>query len=44
LDLKPGNMVGIPALESLFVTTSGAGITDDAAQVPEVEDLRWLPW
>ena len=37
LDLKPGNMVGIPALESLFADTSGAGITDDAL-VPEIED------
>ena len=38
LDLKPGNMVGIPALESLFVPTSGADITDGAALVPEMED------
>ncbi|PTT63006.1 arsenical pump-driving ATPase [Arthrobacter sp. HMWF013] len=38
LDLKPGNMVGIPALESLFTATSGADITDDAALVSEVED------
>ncbi|MDI3213607.1 arsenical pump-driving ATPase [Arthrobacter sp. AL12] len=37
LDLKPGNMVGIAALESLFSATSGADITD-AALVPEVED------
>ena len=33
LDLKPGNMVGIPALESLFAATSGADITADAAPV-----------
>ena len=38
LDLKPGNMVGIPALESLFTATSGADITDDAALAAEVED------
>ncbi|MFF1384051.1 arsenical pump-driving ATPase [Arthrobacter sp. NPDC058288] len=42
LDLKPGNMVGIPALETLFAATSGAGVTGsgagDAALVPEVED------
>ncbi|KQN89255.1 arsenical pump-driving ATPase [Arthrobacter sp. Leaf69] len=39
LDLKPGNMVGIPALESLFAATSDADITDDAALVPEIEGL-----
>lgn len=38
LDLKPGNMVGIPALESLFASTSGTGSADDAGLVPEVED------
>ena len=38
LDLKPGNMVGIPALESLFAPTSGADGTFDAALVPEIED------
>lgn len=38
LDLKPGNMVGIPALESLFTGTSDAGISGNAAPVPEVED------
>ncbi|KIS29312.1 arsenic ABC transporter ATPase [Arthrobacter sp. SPG23] len=42
LDLKPGNMVGIPALETLFAATFGAGVTGsgtgDAARVPEVED------
>lgn len=38
LELKPGNMVGIPALESLFVATSDAGITADAARVTEVHD------
>jgi len=38
LDLKPGNMVGIPALESLFSATSGADITDGAALDPSVED------
>ncbi|HSN38101.1 MAG TPA: arsenical pump-driving ATPase [Arthrobacter sp.] len=37
LELKPGNMVGIPALESLFSATSGDGITEDAL-VPEVDD------
>jgi len=38
LDLKPGNMVGLAALESLFVPTSGADTPGDAALVPEVED------
>lgn len=38
LELKPGNMVGIPALESLFATASGAGVTADAAPEPEVDD------
>lgn len=38
LELKPGNMVGISALESLFTTTSGADITEDAAPASEVED------
>ena len=38
LDLKPGNMVGIPALESLFAATSGAGTAVDAALVAEIED------
>ena len=33
LDLKPGNMVGIPALESLFAATSGTDITAHAAPV-----------
>lgn len=37
LELKPGNMVGIPALESLFAATSEAVFTDDAA-VADVED------
>lgn len=37
LDLKPVNMVGIPALESLFTATSGADITE-AALVAESED------
>ena len=40
LELKPGNMVGILALESLFAATSGAGMTDDAAVVTEIEDAR----
>ncbi len=31
LDLKPGNMVGIPALESLFGTATGAGLPAGAA-------------
>ena len=38
LDLKPGNMVGIPALESLFAATSGADITEGAALDSGVED------
>lgn len=38
LDLKPGNMVGIPALKSLFAATSDADIPADAALVPELED------
>jgi arsenite-transporting ATPase len=38
LELKPGNMVGIPALESLFTTSSVAGITDKAAPASEVGD------
>ena len=38
LDLKPGNMVGIPALESLFAGTSDADITEDAAPLPEMVD------
>ena len=38
LELKPGNMVGIPALESLFATTSGAELAADPALIPEVED------
>lgn len=37
LDLKPGNMVGIPALESLFAATPGTGIAA-AAQPAEIED------
>ncbi|HET8878726.1 MAG TPA: arsenical pump-driving ATPase [Arthrobacter sp.] len=31
LDLKPGNMVGIPALESLFAATSDTAAAHDAA-------------
>lgn len=38
LDLKPNNMVGIPALESLFAGTSDAAITGNVAHAPEVED------
>ncbi|MEQ4517976.1 arsenical pump-driving ATPase [Pseudarthrobacter sp. B907] len=38
LELKPGNMVGIPALESLFTTTSGGDAPDDAAPGAEIED------
>ena len=38
LDLKPGNMVGIPALESLFAATPGTGIATDAALPAEIED------
>jgi arsenite-transporting ATPase len=38
LDLKPGNMVGIPALESLFAHTSDADISGNPAPVPHVED------
>ena len=37
LDLKPGNMVGIPALESLFAATPGTGIAA-AAKPAEIED------
>jgi arsenite-transporting ATPase len=38
LDLKPGNMVGIAALESLFAATSVADITDEATLTSEIED------
>ncbi|MGM9471418.1 arsenical pump-driving ATPase [Pseudarthrobacter sp. YS3] len=38
LDLKPNNMVGIPALESLFEGTSDAGITGNVAHASEVGD------
>jgi arsenite-transporting ATPase len=38
LDLKPGNMVGIAALESLFAATSVADITDEATPISEIED------
>lgn len=38
VELKPGNVVGIPALESLFAATSGAGITAGAPPVPGIED------
>lgn len=38
LDLKPGNMVGIPALESLFAATPDAGTAPDAALVAEIVD------
>ncbi len=38
LDLKPGNMVGIPALESLFAATPEAGIAPEAALVAEIAD------
>ncbi|GAA2127119.1 arsenite efflux transporter ATPase subunit ArsA [Arthrobacter humicola] len=37
LDLKPGNMVGIPALETLFAA-AGAGMPPGAAADAEVED------
>ncbi|NUT71275.1 arsenical pump-driving ATPase [Pseudarthrobacter sp. C4D7] len=38
LDLKPGNMVGIPALESLLAPSAGAGDTGNAAPLPGLED------
>ena len=38
LDLKPGNMVGIPALESLFAAASAAEIPADTVPVAEVDD------
>ncbi|WP_144672495.1 arsenical pump-driving ATPase [Arthrobacter sp. U41] len=38
LELKPGNMVGIPAIESLFVATPEAGIAPEAALVAEIAD------
>ncbi|MCX6498260.1 MAG: arsenical pump-driving ATPase [Arthrobacter sp.] len=38
LELKPGNMVGIPALESLFAATPGAAIAGGAAPVPGIDD------
>ena len=38
LDLKPGNMVGIPALESLFEATASVDITNVAAPDAEIED------
>jgi arsenite-transporting ATPase len=38
LDLKPGNMVGIPALESLFLPTARTDHPDRPGQVPKVED------
>ncbi|MDQ0767919.1 arsenite-transporting ATPase [Pseudarthrobacter defluvii] len=38
LDLKPGNMVGIRALESLFAATPDSEVTGGSALVPGVED------
>ncbi len=38
LELKPGNMVGIAALESLFARTSDAGGAADAGPVPAADD------
>ncbi|WP_346958249.1 arsenical pump-driving ATPase [uncultured Arthrobacter sp.] len=38
LELKPGNMVGIPALETLFARTSDAGGAADAGLVPAADD------
>ncbi|PVE16215.1 arsenical pump-driving ATPase [Arthrobacter sp. Bz4] len=38
LGLKPGNMVGVPALRSLFATGSRPAILDETTQTPEVED------
>ncbi len=45
LDLKPGNMVGIPALESLFAATSDADIAAGRrAGRRDRGRFRWLPW
>lgn len=38
LELKRGNMMGIPALESLFGSTSDADAVEGPPLVPEVED------
>jgi arsenite-transporting ATPase len=38
LDLKPGNMVGIPALESLFTVASHVGTRVGASPLPDIED------
>ena len=44
LDLKPGNMVGIPALESLFAATPVPGSRRMRRCPLRLRTLRWLPW
>lgn len=43
LELKSGNMVGIPALKSLFVTASGASSTADAADAAPAPEVGHAP-
>lgn len=43
LELNSGNMVGIPALKSLFVTASGASSTADAADAAPAPEVSHAP-